>query len=135
MNLLKTENTIPHYYGDTVRALFLFGGSIMLLGLPILLNYIQIPSFFAVFGVLLISVAAGFTNPSQKWDAAINAIVSSTGFMVFGIYAISFYQKYGLENKLFIANLFLGFVFLFAVYFSVKTLRGLLLNNTPNGKN
>lgn len=124
---IHPQQKIDHYYGDIVRMLFLVSAMIMLIGLPVVSNYIAIPAIISVVGILVLGLAAGLTNPKQTWDAAINVAVAIVGFVVFESYAVSLYQKLGMDNKFFIANLILGFIFLFAVYFSVKTLRGLLL--------
>ncbi len=128
MTNLVNENKIPHYYGDIVRILFLISALIMVVGLPQVESYIGVPTIFSVFAILVLGLVAGFTNPKQIWDAGVNAVISLVGFLVFESYAVWSYQKYSATNKFFIANLALGFIFLFAIYFSVKTFRGLWLN-------
>lgn len=119
---------ISHYYGDTVRALFLVAAIIMVVGLPAVSGYISIPTPFSVAGMLVLGLAAGFTNPKQRWDAAINAVIAAVGFFVFESYAVSSFREHG-ADKFFLSNVVLGFLFLMALYYGVKTFRGTLIKD------
>ncbi len=121
----------PHYYGDTVRWLFMIAAIGMLLMLPAVSNILNIPAVVSVIGILILGFAAGFTNPKQLWDAVVNAIISAGGFLMFETVAVWTYQQNfntAQAERFFLANVGLGLVFLIAIYFSVKTLRGLLLS-------
>lgn len=130
-NKYATSNN-KHYYGDIVRALFLLGALIMLMGLPAINNYLSVPTILSVIGVLILGLAAGITNPRQVWDAAINTAIAAAAFVVFESSAVNAFQNHGGSDKFFVANLGLGLIFLFATYFSVKTLRGALLKEKSN---
>lgn len=127
---MNVKFSIPHYYGDTVRWLFMVAAIIMALTLPIVHTILNIPIIVSTFCILILGVAAGLTNPNQIWDAAINVIISMAGFLVFDTTAIWIYQQQintdPLE-KFFLASTALGLIFLAAVYFSIKTLRGLII--------
>jgi len=116
-----------HYYGDTVRILFMAAALVMLVGLPAVGSYIGLPTFFSVIAILGLVLTAGLTNPKQVWEAGLNVGISLVGFLVFESYAVAAYGRFSATDKFFLANLALGFIFLFATYFSVKTWRGLLL--------
>ncbi|MBP9686174.1 MAG: hypothetical protein KBD66_00030 [Candidatus Doudnabacteria bacterium] len=116
-----------HYYGDTVRVLFLLAALIMLVSLPVFADLTGLPSLFSVGAILVLGLAAGLTNPQQLWDAGVNAGIAVVGTIVFEWYAVVLYQKYNGPSGFFFTNLVLGFVFFIAIYFSVKTVRGLLL--------
>lgn len=124
---MSETNTPEHYYGNIVRMLFLMASIYMVVGLPVIRNYIEIPTVLSVIGILILGLAAGLTNPKQTWDAGINVGIAGFGLVVFESYAVAAYTKNGADDKFFLSNLILGFIFLLAVYFSVKTLRGLLL--------
>jgi hypothetical protein len=128
MNGLNYEIKPAHYYGDVVRILFLAAALVMLITLPAIKDYLNIPAMFSVLVIMILSFVAGLTNPKQIWEAAVNAAISVIGFLVFESYALWAYQHYSATDKFFITNLILGFVFLFAIYFSTKTLRGLWLD-------
>lgn len=132
MNEQNNANQLNHYYGDVVRILFMAAALVMLIGLPAIRNYIQIPTFFSVAAMLVLGFTAGLTNPKQIWEAGVNVVISLIGFLVFESYAVWAYQRYSATDKFFIANLVLGFIFLFATYFSVKTWRGLYLDRSES---
>lgn len=123
----QEDRSLQHYYGDIVRFLFMCAAVVMIVGLPVVSNYLSLPTWSSVMGVLVLGLAAGFTNPVQVWDAVINVVVASVGFFVFDLYTVQSYQNIHLHSKFFIANMVLAAIFVFATYFSVKTLRGLLL--------
>ena len=117
---------LSHYYGDTVRFLFLIAGVIMLISLPTVSQILNIPIIISVIAILILGLAAGFTNPKQKLDALINVFISAAGFLIFESTAVWTFQKGITTQRLeyfFIANIILGLIFLLALYFSAKTLR------------
>lgn len=123
MHDLVTQPKPVHYYGDTVRLLFLVASAIMLVGLPAFMGYTHLPTMVSVFAMLVLGCAAGLTSPNQLWSAVLNVIISIFGFMVFEGFAVIAYTS--AESFPFLAaNLILGFIFIAAVYYSVKTLRG-----------
>jgi len=121
------NNTPQHYYGGIVRFLFMVAAVIMLMGLPTVKSYTHLPTLFSVVAILVLGLAAGFTNPKQLWGAVVNAVIALVGFVIFESYSVWAYGHYSATDKFFIVTLALGFIFLFAVYFSVKTVRGLWL--------
>ena len=128
MNMQPREPNTPHYYGDTVRFLFMIAGVIMLITLPSFSRVLDIPVIISVASILVLALSAGLTNPKQKWDAGINVAIASIGFIVFETFGIMAYREgvLGKQGELFvIVNIGLGLLFLIALYFSVKTLRGL----------
>ncbi len=123
---------LRHYYGNIVRVLFLVGALVMVIGLPVVKNYLTFPVLVSVVGILFLALCAGFTNPRLALSAYINTFLSCVAFVVFEYFAVVSFEKYGAGSKFFVANLLLGLLFMFAVYFSVKTVRGLLVSdNTP----
>lgn len=121
------EINLNHYYGDIVRGIFLVSAAVMLVGLPAVSVYLHISPTLSVFTVLILGLAAGFTNPKMISSAIINVIISSIGFVVFESYTVRIYGQAGDGQKYMLANLVLGLMFLLSIYFSVKTLRALLL--------
>lgn len=127
MNEELDTTKVPHYYGDKFRVLLLCAASLMLVALPSVTSEIGMPVMFSIVGILLLVLAAGLTNPQQRWVAGLNTIIATVGFLLFESYAVSVFQEQGAYDRFFITNLVIGFIFLFAVYFSVKTLRFMLL--------
>lgn len=130
MSTFISNKQFAHYYGDIVRVLFLTASVIMLIGLPIVSNYLNLPTIFSVIGILILVLSAGITNPKQLWHAGINCGIAAVGIAVFESYAVTAFRSFGPMDKFFLSNLALGFIFLFAGYFSVKTFRGLLLQSS-----
>jgi len=126
MNETVEMPKIPHYYGDAVRMLFMIAAIVMFVTLPMFNQDIGLPVVFSAVAILILGTAAGLTNPKLIWDAGINAAIAVAGFLVFVIYSVNSYGEGGVEN-FFLTNLTLGFIFLLAIYFSVKTFRGLIL--------
>lgn len=123
MHDLVTQPKPAHYYGDIVRVLFLVASAVMLVGLPAFMGYTHLPTMVSVFAMLILGCAAGLTSPGQLWSAVLNVVISIFGFMVFEGFAVIAYTN--AESFPFLAaNLILGFIFIAAVYYSVKTLRG-----------
>jgi len=48
-----------HYYGDSVRNLFIFGGLIMLVSYPFFSSFIKAPIAFSIIGCIALVVFAG----------------------------------------------------------------------------
>lgn len=129
--LKKEKKLTIHYYGDLVRFLFLLGAVVMLLTLPILNNLLPVSTFVSIFIILALALFAGFTNPRLKSTAIINTGVAIAGFVVFEYYAVSAYVTFGKFTLFFTTNQILAIIFLIASYYSVKTIRGMLLRSKP----
>jgi len=119
------EDKLPHYYGDTIRLIFVIGGIGMLLTLPVFQDRINLPIFISIIAMLGIGVTAGLTNPRQRWVIIFNAVASALGFFIFEYYAVDAFT--GRVDLFFLANQFLALLFFIALYYSVKTLRGFTL--------
>lgn len=122
MHDLTTRSGTAHYYGDIVRLLFLVASGVMLVGLPAFAGYLPNPTIMSVFAIVVLGCAAGLTNPNQPWSSVVNAIISVIGFIVFESYAVAAYNNASSFSFL-AANIVLGFIFMAAIYFSLKTVR------------
>ncbi len=121
-----------HYYGDRVRKLFLVGALIMVTSLPFLYDVIPQPVFFSILAIFVLLAAAGLTNPQQVLTSAINVALAIFATGAFEYYAVYASQNFGVGSLFFWANEALAIDFLFASYYSIKTLRGALV--LENGK-
>ena len=116
------SGSVPHYYGDIVRRLFLIAAVLMLITMPFFKDWIFFPTHISVLAVVILALASGFTAPRQTWVYALDLIVSVIGVLVFGFIAV---EKSGVYPLNFIMdNLVLAVLFLVALYFSAKTIRG-----------
>lgn len=117
-----------HYYGDMVRTLFLVGAIIMLLTLPFGPTITNVSSTMVLLVILLLSITAGITNPQQTWINIVNLGISLIAFIVFEYHALT--NDFPSKNELivpFFINQILAIIFLIAIYYSVKTVRGSFL--------
>ena len=117
---------MKHYYGDLVRRFFVLGAVIIAIGLPFFAKTIPEPIFASVVGLVVIGVAAGLTSPFL-WSAILNLVVSFLAVLVFEYYAILTYLHpavFRTTPGFFWTNQLLVVNFLFALYFSIKTVRG-----------
>ena len=121
------QSDFPHYYGDVVRVLFLIAALIMLLGLPVFVDFLNLPVLYSIFAIVILGLSAGLTNPKQLWIAVVNVVISIYGFIEFDVHSVNASRTGVGGMKFFISNLVLSFIFLMAIYFSVKTLRGRLV--------
>ncbi|TSC82550.1 MAG: Uncharacterized protein G01um101419_556 [Parcubacteria group bacterium Gr01-1014_19] len=126
-DLEKTSKEDPghyHYYGDDIRKIFVGVGVVMLLALPFFNNILPVPAFISIISILVISLAAGLTNPRKQWTAIINTIASVIGLAVFEYYAVDAATRYSESSALFFVNQVIALAFFLALYLSTKTWRG-----------
>jgi hypothetical protein len=127
-DILPSKPTIPHYYGDSVRIIFVLSAVIILVAqsMGIIASF---STFIAVLASALLVIAAGITNPTQMWIHWLNALLALAGTLFFGTVSLEHYRL-GTEllNLSFIANELLAILSLIALYLSTKTLRGFYLN-------
>lgn len=116
-----------HYYGDAVRIIFTATAVIVLFGLPELSYALKVPANAIVFMAIGLVVAAGISNPLQRWSMALNIIVSLCGVVLFARASYLMHLE-RLQNFYLLLNQVLAALFVFALYLSVKTYRGDILN-------
>lgn len=116
-----------HYYGDLIRKLFLTAALFMLIMLPFMNRFLEVPLYFSILILIAISVFAGITNPVQKWVAVFNFAIAVVGVVAAEYQAVNGYTMYSITHRTFWANQILAIIFLVALYYSTKTVRGMLL--------
>lgn len=124
-NLFFPKN--PHYYGDTVRKLFLAGGVIALVFRPIYPDLIPLNSFLFIIAMLIIAIIAGMTNPEKYWTMISDLVIAGIAFIIFEYSAVSEYTTVNNLTFLFLVQQSLGLIFFFALYYSSKTVRAMYL--------
>lgn len=118
---------LVHYYGDLVRALFLVGGFVMLVTLPMFNSFLPVSAAFSLLAIVLLVLSAGLTNPKNERSAMLDMSISGIALLVFGYDAVVRYSLGSAGDStgwLFWVDLFLASVFFGALYYSLKTLRG-----------
>ena len=123
----------PHYYGDTVRQLFIGGGLVMLLALPLFTELFPLVALYPIFTAIVIGLAAGLVNPIQRWTHYINVFLALVATMLLEWYALTIYQSVHFQEShgtiLFWLSHILALNFFIAFYFSVKTVRGMFVRS------
>ena len=119
---------MPHYYGDTVRKLFLVGAVVILVATPLFAHLFSFSAFLPLFVVILFGIIAGLVSPAQKIVSVLETVISGLAVVGFGIYAVLLQLKPDHRDIhqiiLFVLTIVLAINFLFVLYYSVKTLRG-----------
>lgn len=127
--VIPKDSTPEHYYGDVVRKLFIVSAVGMALALPIFNNLIWWPLFISIIAIVVLAFLGGIQNPRQRWVIFVNAATAAIGAMIFEYNAVDYYLRVpSLLEPFFWANQALAIIFLVAVYYSSKTLRGKVVN-------
>lgn len=130
-NELQNIDIKRHYYGDSIRAIFVITGISMVLFMPFFSEIINLPIIYSVIGVLILAIVGGVLNPKQFYSIFINMVVSIIGFAIFEYYAIYTYLELprGVDrNTLFFwVNQIFALLFFVSTYLSVKSVRGRLV--------
>ncbi|OGG47463.1 hypothetical protein A2671_00715 [Candidatus Kaiserbacteria bacterium RIFCSPHIGHO2_01_FULL_49_13] len=119
---------IAHYYGDPVRRFLLLAAAILVVALPVYPNLLPFGVSYQVIVAVVLVVFAALTNPLRRWTLAWDAGLALAGLLMSEITAVNEYAAS--TWPLFLVRELLAFVFLFALYFSIKTLRAMTLHQT-----
>lgn len=115
---------VPHYYGDAVRTLFISSSVLMIVGAPFYSDdYANVQ--YIVIGVIAMVALAAMTNPRKMWLAVCDAIVSGIGLGVYGTWALHGYHAD--EPLAYVLRGAIAVLFLFTFYFSMKTMRAMMM--------
>lgn len=116
---------VSHYHGDVVRRLFIAAGVAILLAALIDETIRPFYLFVGAFGVLAFVILAGLTSPTMRTTMTINMLAAAAMFLVFEYLSIDAYVIYqSFFAPIFLLRQLTAVMFLLAVYFSTKTLRG-----------
>lgn len=122
-----------HYHGDTVRILFLANAVLIFASKFVSAT----PTFsFAAMMLLILTlvIAAGITNPAQRWIHMVNMLVSIAGVVTFGWLSFS---RIGSAAELFSSDGLLAviaLVFLASLYLATRTVRGYSVPHVETGQ-
>ncbi len=118
--------TINHYYGDTARRLMLAGALLMVTGAPFYSDNLRAEIPLEIIAALAIVASAALTNPFKKVVIAADTILSVLAASIFAIWALFGYDT--IPTVAFILRDAIALIFLAAFYFSLKTLRAMILH-------
>lgn len=116
--------SIAHYYGDYVRQIFIVTAAIMLITAPFIIERAPVLLPFEIGGAIILAILAALTNPKKTWVLMADALVAGVGVLVFEILALGAYNAGSMIVFILLEAITLAF--LFALYFSLKTLRAMM---------
>lgn len=117
---------VPHYYGDYVRQL-MFGASVlMIFGAPYYSEDVRVVMPIVVIAVIVLIAFAALTNPWKQNIMMYDAVANGVGLMIFQVWALLEYESS--TPLAFVLRQALSLIFLTAFYFSIKTLRAMMLD-------
>jgi hypothetical protein len=117
---------IAHYYGDPVRWLFLGAAALWFVSLPLFPGVLPTDAALQVAAGVLLVIFAALTNPHKRWIIVGDSIIAGLGLIVFETIAIDQFSTS--SWTLFILREALALMFLTALYFSLKTVRAMMLH-------
>jgi hypothetical protein len=124
MPLINVGPTIAHYYGDYVRQIFLVAAAIMLISAPFLIDRAPALLPFEIGGAIVLVCLAALTNPKKILILVADVVAAGVGVVVFESLAIAAYAS---GNWIaFVGMEAVSIGFLFALYFSLKTVRAMM---------
>lgn len=118
-----------HYYGDTVRILFVVAAMLILIAQVMGGAFLTVSA--SLVAVVILAVSAGLTNPVQAWIHWANSFISAVGLFMAGSVFLTHFQTTSSITTSAIIALLLALVFMFALYTSTRTLRGVLMRYAP----
>jgi hypothetical protein len=131
MGIDEENLNLEHYYGDTVRAIFLSAGVVFLVTMVRDQEFLSFYLIVGALSVLTLVILAGLTNPLSKKIIKADAVISIIMFLLFEYLAIAGYMKaQSFSDSVFLLRQLLAILFLIALYFSTKTIRGMLPPDT-----
>ena len=120
------KNT-PHYYGDTVRMLFV-SVAVLLIVAATTGARLPLSAADAIAAAVILAVAAGITNPEQRWIHWANETIAILGTLVFASSAIGNWRAgAGITDSSYLFTEIIALLSLVSLYFTTKTIRGILL--------
>ncbi|MDP3646326.1 MAG: hypothetical protein Q8R25_04525 [bacterium] len=117
---------IPHYWGDSVRVLFVTAAALAIVAIPLFGDLLPYGSRIEIISAVVLVILAALTNPHSQSIMIINAVVAAVGVVLYEQAAVSLYSGDG--PLLFVARGTVALLLLFALYFSVKTIRSMMLH-------
>lgn len=119
----KKGQNIPHYYGDTVRMMFVISAVIYALSMALIGNLLPVDIYTGIILVLILVFLAGVTSPHNRWLMFINATIAAIGVYLVQSAAITFFSTDSL--LLFLVRQLVAILLLFGFYYSVKSFRSM----------
>ena len=125
-SLLDNHATVPHYYGNIVRVLLISAGILLLLLILLDKEMFVFNIAVGIVTVLILTIFAGLTSPRNFSVIIVDTVVVAILFVLYEFLAAAAYYKYdSFVNEIFALRQGIAFTSLAALYFCIKSLRGL----------
>lgn len=121
---------VNHYYGDSVRLMFIVTAAIVFAAQFFGSPFLTIGATLVICVVLI--CAAGLTNPVQTWIHVVNVIVAGGLLLLFGMIALARYRETGIALGSGFIAILLVLLMVYALYNAIRTLRGILMRGMPD---
>lgn len=124
---------LPHYFGHSIRVIFIANALALVLAASTGAT-LPLSTGGAVITAVILVAAAGITHPRIRWIHWVNAFIAVWGTILFGTSAVTHYRAGGgVLDTTFIYTEALALLFLGAVYFVTRTIRGFLQQDQQQG--
>ncbi len=117
---------VSHYYGNVVRQLLVVAAVLLLIGAPFYSDNLATELPFIVIGAIILVCISALTSPAKRSFISADAVASGVGLVIFQFWALQNYQSS--TSAQFLLRQIIALIFLFALYFSTKTLRSMILH-------
>jgi hypothetical protein len=121
--MVSPRHISPHYHGDSVRVMFFIGALVLVVAQSTGAD-LPLSTMGSIIAAVVLVIAAGITNPSQKGIHWFNAGLSVIGTIIFATAAVSRYRAgISVFDPSFTYLEALALLSLVALYFTTRTLR------------
>ncbi len=117
---------VAHYYGSVVRTLFVIAAIFILVFSTLFGDILPWGIHFKSMSILALLLLAGLTNPRTEWVMIADGVAAAAGFIMVQTVALGRFAPDSVT--LFAIREIAGLVFMFAFYFSMKTVRAMELH-------
>jgi hypothetical protein len=118
---------IAHYYGDTVRGLFVIAAILVFAISPRVGTLASGAGVFLVVGAVVLIICAGLTNPRSRAVLIADALASALFSAIFAGAAMDAYRMS--DAYLCIVETLIAAAMLLGLYFSIKSLRAMAMHS------
>lgn len=116
---------ISHYYGDTIRLLFVAAALLYAIAMPLWGDPLPFGTLPGIAVILILAFLAGITNPHSGVLMFLNVLVSGAGVFFLQAAAVWYFDLDPI--LLFMIREIIAIVLIFAFYYSVKSLRNMMV--------
>ncbi|NBV77393.1 hypothetical protein EBR66_04480 [bacterium] len=113
--------TIPYHHADLVRQMLLAAAALIILTVPLFSDISVVKTSLELMGAIVLALCGALTLPGKHIPLFVDAFVGAVGLIIYEPLAIMSYTQGDLI--IFVIRESLALLFLFILFFSVKTLR------------